>query len=339
MCADPNEAPSVMLIFELYVSHNYSMNQITQELNRRNIPTRKGKKWTVNTIRGILHNPVYIGKIRWNARKEVKRIENGIIYKSRPRNKDYILIDGLHPAIIDQKIWDKAQGKIELNHIPLPGDTTQKNSLRSLIYCEKCGMKMQRRPYKKTGMPPTLICTNPDCDNISSKIDIVEEVLLDALKEWLKNYKIATQEDMLFQKYNTQLSKLNKEMKEQEKKIPKIKEKQNKIYEFMEDGVYSKQEFFERKSQLEEEQKQVDLSTQNLKCEMKKIKGILANKKKISSNIQNVVEIYYSLESAKDKNQLLKKVLEKVTYLKTEKAIQKDSDPKNFQLNIYPKVY
>ena len=51
------------------------MNQITQELNRRNIPTRKGKKWTVNTIRGILHNPVYIGKIRWNARKEVKRIE------------------------------------------------------------------------------------------------------------------------------------------------------------------------------------------------------------------------------------------------------------------------
>ena len=315
------------------------MNQIAKELNRRNTPTRKGKNWTVNTIRGILHNPVYIGKIRWNARKEVKRIENGIIYKSRPRNKDYILIDGLHPAIIDSKLWDKAQSKINLNHIPLPGDTVQKNSLRSLIYCEKCGMKMQRRPYKKTGVPPTLICTNPSCDNISSKAHIVEEVLLDGLNEWLKDYKINSNEDMIFQKYNKQLSRLNREMKEQEKKLPVFKEKQKKIYEFLEDGLYTKQEFFERKNQLEEEQKQTQLSIKNLVNEIQKTKEILANKKNIVSNIQSVVEIYYSLNDAKDRNQLLKKVIEKVTYLKTEKAIKKDSDPKNFQLNIYPKVY
>ena len=37
-------------------------------------------------------------------------------------------------------------------------------------------------------------------------------------------------------------------------------------------------------------------------------------------------------------NILLKTIIGKVTYLKTEKAIKKDSDPTNFELHIYPKI-
>ena len=45
------------------------------------------------------------------------------------------------------------------------------------------------------------------------------------------------------------------------------------------------------------------------------------------------------LEIAEDKNILLKSIIAKVTYLKTEKAIKKDSDPTNFKLHIYPKIH
>ena len=41
---------------------------------------------------------------------------------------------------------------------------------------------------------------------------------------------------------------------------------------------------------------------------------------------------------AEDKNILLKNILAKVTYLKTKKAIKKDSDPTDFELHIYPKI-
>ncbi len=333
------ESRVVKLIFDLYVENNYSMNQIAKELNCRNISTRKGKKWTVNSIKSILHNPVYIGKIRWNARKTVKRIENGIIYKSRPRNKDYLLIDGLHSPIIPKKLWDKAQEIINLNHIPLPSNTIQQNSLRSLIYCKKCGYKMQRRPYQKMGLAATLICINPECNNISSKFEIVEEVLLDGLKKWLKDYKINHNKNILFEKYHLHLSKITNQIQAEEKKLLIIKEKQSKIHEFLEDGLYTKQEFLDRKNQLEMEQHQIQLTIEDLTKESQKTKKILANQKNIVSNIQSVVEIYYSLNNAKDQNELLKKVIEKVTYLKTEKAIKKISDPKNFELNIYPKVY
>ena len=54
--------------------------------------------------------------------------------------------------------------------------------------------------------------------------------------------------------------------------------------------------------------------------------------------LENVIHLYYKLESAEDKNILLKSILAKVTYLKTEKAIKKESDPTNFELHIYPKI-
>ena len=54
--------------------------------------------------------------------------------------------------------------------------------------------------------------------------------------------------------------------------------------------------------------------------------------------LENVIDLYYKLESAEDKNILLKSVIAKITYLKTEKAIKKDSAPTNFELHIYPKI-
>ena len=54
--------------------------------------------------------------------------------------------------------------------------------------------------------------------------------------------------------------------------------------------------------------------------------------------LENILDLYYKLESAEDKNILLKSIIAKVTYLKTEKAIKKDADPTNFELHIYPKI-
>ncbi|MCI8396627.1 MAG: hypothetical protein HFJ52_02905 [Clostridia bacterium] len=54
--------------------------------------------------------------------------------------------------------------------------------------------------------------------------------------------------------------------------------------------------------------------------------------------LENVIDLYDKLETVENKNILLKSIIAKVTYLKTEKAIKKDSDPSNFELHIYPKI-
>ena len=64
------------------------------------------------------------------------------------------------------------------------------NPLVGLVFCKKCGKPMQRKPYTKTNKPAILMCSNSKCDNISSKLYIVENKIIEALKIWLKNYKI-----------------------------------------------------------------------------------------------------------------------------------------------------
>ena len=54
---------------------------------------------------------------------------------------------------------------------------------------------MQRRPYNKRNKPATLRCPNYRCDNISSKLYIVEDKLIEVLQIWLSNYKIEYEKD------------------------------------------------------------------------------------------------------------------------------------------------
>ena len=66
----------------------------------------------------------------------------------------------------------------------------------------------------------------------------------------------------------------------------------------------------------------------------------IVNKEKESlvPKIENLLDIYDLLSTAEEKNDLLKTVITQVTYLKTEKAIKKNSDPTNFIINLYPKI-
>ena len=196
---------------------------------------------------------------------------------------------------------------------------------------------MQRRPYKAKGWEPTLMCPNKDCDNISSKLCIVEEKIISSLKDWLKDYRIDYDDYVLEAKnkkksnYEESISNLKKELEVQNKKLANV-------YDFFEEGTYTREMFSERckiisstitniEANIKEFEKQIEI-------EEKKDEG----KKALIPKVENVLDIYYSLQTTEEKNNLLKTIVKRVEYLKTEKAIKKDSDPTNFELDIYPNI-
>jgi site-specific DNA recombinase len=63
-----NEAEAVVIrqIFSSYLD-GHSMRSIADELNERSIFTRRGGRWTLYSIRQILHNPAYAGYRRWDG--------------------------------------------------------------------------------------------------------------------------------------------------------------------------------------------------------------------------------------------------------------------------------
>ena len=332
-----DEADTVKKIFDLYAYNDISINDVMRKLNELGEKTRLSEEWSISAVKDILNNPVYIGKIRWEARKTVREYKDGAVRRSRPRNKDHLLCNGLHDPIIDLKTWNIVQEK-RSKHIPaVVHNKTIQNPLVGIVVCAKCGKVMQRRPYKAKGWDDTLLCPNTKCDNVSSKLYIVENKIISSLRSWLKDYKIDFN-GCMNEVNNKKIKIFEENIKNLERELEAQNRKLTNVYDFFEEGTYSREMFSERCSlittTINSIKANIDEFNKQLELERKKDEG----RRAIIPKVENVLDIYPSLETPEEKNLLLKTVVKRVEYLKTEKAIKKNSDPTDFELDIYPNI-
>ena len=197
---------------------------------------------------------------------------------------------------------------------------------------------MQRRPYKNRNTETGLICTNPNCDNISSKLRIVEDKIINALRDWLKEYTLNV---------NDYISKVDKDnvdsaensLKNLEKQLENQKKKIANVYDYFEDGTYTKEMFNERIIMLDAKKNEIEENIKKQRNVVNEQYKRLQDKKEVIPKIENIIDVYPTLETAEEKNLLLKTVLKKVVYQKDQRALGKDADPTDFRLDIYPNVY
>ena len=131
---------------------------IAHYLNYLKIKPRKSKEWSANMVRNILQSyPVY-GYLTWDRRKTTKTLVNGHVVKKNPKNNDFTLVEGKHPAILNKEYEIKIKKKFEDNRIKtVPDKKELKNSLVGLVVCGYCGNNMTRRPYYiRKGAKPTV---------------------------------------------------------------------------------------------------------------------------------------------------------------------------------------
>jgi len=124
---EPSEARIVQEIFKMYVGQNMSMTGIAKALNQRKISTkRSGVAWDTSTVKLILTNPTYIGKVRHNILDEEK----------------YFEAEGHHEGIISEKLYYLAQERI--NNMPNYSRTKKPNDesyFCGVLVCGVCGSK------------------------------------------------------------------------------------------------------------------------------------------------------------------------------------------------------
>ena len=107
------EAPAIRTIYEQYVTTDSGANGIAKYLENHGISKvqrQNGKNplFDARLIRMILKNPVYCGKIAYGRRKTEKvhgtRNEYRLV-----EQENFLLVDGLHEAIIPEDVWQAAQ--------------------------------------------------------------------------------------------------------------------------------------------------------------------------------------------------------------------------------------
>lgn len=190
------EAEIVRMVFDMYVNKDMGRVNIAHHLNDLKVPTRTGALWTQDTLKTMLENEHYIGKVRWNWRKTITVVEDGEIKKVRPKTEvgEYLVYDGKHEAIISDELFQAAREKQGKNH-RAKAKTKVRNPLAGLLFCQ-CGRAMSLRTYTKHDAAPRLLCDNQVYCKTSSCLysEIIDRVR-DTLKECIEDFEVRIQSD------------------------------------------------------------------------------------------------------------------------------------------------
>lgn len=142
---EPPEADVVRRIFQEY-SSGRSPRAIAAGLNQDRIPGPRSATWAFSAIyghpakgTGILRNPSYIGRPRWNASKWEKDPDTGARVRRERPAADWISMDVPELRIIDQPLWEAAQQRLAATRQAHRAGPQHRHLLSGLLTCGHCG--------------------------------------------------------------------------------------------------------------------------------------------------------------------------------------------------------
>lgn len=250
------EAEAVRFIFNEYVNGK-GYKAITNQLNKLSYKTKKGNDFSVGSIREILTNPVYIGKVRYNVR------QNWSEKRRRNINANPIITDGIHEPIIDEGLWDKVQAIMESKKGKPSRIYDGEYPLTGILRCPKCGagMVISRTTNKLADGTKKRIAYyccgawknkgTSVCNSNTIRVDKANEYVFTKISELLSNEKmVETIVNNINKERHKKINPAKKELERIDKELEKIDRKKTKLFEAYEEDLISKEEFKERKDEL-----------------------------------------------------------------------------------------
>lgn len=334
---DDSEASVGRMIFSMFTgADRKGITIIRRYLNQHGIKPRKGNLWTDSSIRGILSNPAYDGKVAIGRRKVVPAIEDGLPVKTRPRADDYAIYEGLHPSLISHAVFSEAQSYLGHGTPKLPESYGVKNPLAGMIICKECGKRMQRRPAtspdtKNGAKYDMLICKSEDCPTVGSPLALVERELIRALEDWVTGYEL---KEELPESHVPELEQLLENAKQEHDTLEKQK---SRLYDLLEQGIYDSETFLTRSRSLQDRLEESQAGIFHLEQQLESERKIQANITGFLPACKDLLSCYWSLDVS-DRNKALKILIDSVEYRKTSRNKKGEAEKASFELTIRPRI-
>ena len=157
---EEDEAEAIRIIFDKFVHTNLGYNGVVNYLNNNGIKKKARQngyltQFTTSTVKAILDNPVYYGKIAYGRRKTTK-IEGTRNEYHVVAQKEFDVYDGRHKAIVDEQLWKDAQAKrrATASKLEKKHDLDHEHVLSGLVKCPVCGAGLYgnvKRAKRKDG--------------------------------------------------------------------------------------------------------------------------------------------------------------------------------------------
>lgn len=310
LALNEEEAPIVEKIFRWKIENKMTPGEIARKLTAMGVPTYGGAdEWNLATIKTILTNPTYCGKVKWNDRMRIKSMVDGKLVKSRPRSNHtthYMEYDGKHPGIVSEEMFLEASKNFRSDKTK--ANLSLKNPLAGLLVCAKCGFAMVYCGYGKMENVMPRINHRPSqyCKVKSATLDDIMNAFAYGLKLSLDDFQMKVDNAGLSDESEilSQIEALEKEKKKIEKILVKI-------FDNYEADLYTANEFVQRKSKH-------NARLESIEREIAELETAIPQKTEYE---EKIVSLHKALEMLKDdsldagtKNEFLKTFIEKVEF-------------------------
>ena len=162
----PAEAEIVREAFEKYATGRYTDREIAQLLNASGLATRKGRRWSKDTVRDFLQNEFYYGKVAYRDQ----------------------LLPGNQEPIISRELFEQCL-QVRQSHARRPKSFAQTPKriymLHRVICCDRCGRPLRMQSahgsfyYKEASLERGLECEHA---GKSVRMDRADAQMVELLK-------------------------------------------------------------------------------------------------------------------------------------------------------------
>lgn len=139
-----DQVRTVQEIFRRYAAGADSMQKIVHDFNKRGVPSpgqRADGRWIVNSIRAMLTNEFYIGRMIWNRTVGIKDPDTGIKKNVKRPKSEWIITERPDLAIIDRKTFNTVRARLgrRTSACGARGGGKARFPLSGLLKCGECG--------------------------------------------------------------------------------------------------------------------------------------------------------------------------------------------------------
>lgn len=334
----PEQAEIVRNLYKWYLEG--SVLSVQKRALAAGYRTQNGLAWEQSNTLALLRNPIYCGYVTWGKKKNEKQIKNGRIVNKRKVDQDYLKVKGRHEPIIEESIWDAVQKKLnETASVPIAREKKMRNPYQGLLYCA-CGHKMQltNSTRARKGEAPRpyygLFCPSISCKMVSSRMHTVDAAVMRSMREWIANYMAESQN--IINTAEEQLQEIQQNIAVIKKEIEKIDSQFKRVFELVEQGIYTTDQFVQRRDELQGRKKVSAEHLRSLEEQQNAVQSAIDMKEIIVPQMERVIDAF-PVATVEERHELLKSILYRIEYKRVPETGQNLRDA-NLCLTLFPKI-
>lgn len=240
---DPERAPHIRWAYESYATGDWSLSELTDELERRGLrsrPTRRyvGKPLNRSQVHRVLSSRYYIGMVTYG----------GVTYQ------------GMHEPLIDEETFQQVQDALSGRKVAGDRSWKRQQYLKGTLRCDRCGERLGfGHNTGRGGSYAYFFCLGRHRKRTECDLPYLPAAAVEAAveTEWDKVTFTAEECERTRRIVETELDERRSSdrltMKEQGTRLRRLSAQRDKLLDAWMDGLIDKTDFQDRQSRLETE--------------------------------------------------------------------------------------